>query len=392
MHAEKLLHKWLGNVLPNMHKNRLEALSAVVAGALRGGRLTVTGLGRSILSKAKEKHNIKRSDRLLSNAHLQAESMSVYAQVARRIIAKNSQPLILIDWSDIDGRRKFFLLRAAMPVKGRSPTIYEEVHDWSTKEKRSTHNQFLENLKSILPQDCKPVIVTDAGFRVPWLKKVEALGWNYVGRIRNRTMVSTSQESGWKHAKLLYPLATCKPKRMRETFLTRSNTLHCTLIAFRAKRKGRVRLGKMGKKKRNRTSLVNSTRAKEPWLLATSIDCDPQRIVEIYSKRMQIEESFRDLKCSRQGLSLYFNNTYKLERLKVLILIGSLAATFAYLLGRAATTLKLHRQFQANTETRYTVLSAVFIGLQLFRNRLNRISMESLFKEQISILKSESYT
>lgn len=389
MHAEKLLHKWLSEVLPEMHRSRLRALSAVVAGALRGGKLTVTGLGRSILSTAKEKHSIKRADRLLTNRHLQLERVSTYSQLANVIVGKIEQPVILIDWSDVDARRKFFLLRAAMPVKGRSLTIYEEVHDCSTREKRATHSQFLENLKAILPPGCKPIIVTDAGFRVPWFKKVRALGWDFIGRVRNRTMVSKAENHGWKHAKQLYARATRKPQRMVETLLTRSNPLRCTLVAFKAPRKGRVRLGKMGKKTQSRTSKVNSARGREPWLLATSLDIEPHAVVRIYSGRMQIEESFRDLKCPRHGLSLYFNNTYKLERLKVLLLIGTLAATFAYLLGRAATTLGLHQQFQANTEKRYTVLSLVFVGVQLFRRYPDRIPINSLRKAQLLLLQSE---
>jgi len=380
MHTDKLLHKWLSEVLPEMHKSRLRALSAVVAGALRGGRLTVTGLGRSILSAAKEKHSIKRADRLLANQHLQSERVSAYFQIANVIVGNTKQPVILVDWSDVDARRKFFLLRAAIPVKGRSLTIYEEIHNCSTREKQATHNQFLENLKAILPPDCKPIIVTDAGFRVPWFKKVRALGWDFVGRIRGRTMVSKTEKTGWKRAKLLYSRATTKPKRMIETFLTRSNSLCCTLVLFKSKPKKRKRLGKMGKRSRSRTSLVNSARAREPWLLATSLETLPHAVVKIYSKRMQIEESFRDLKCPRYGLSLYFNNTYKIERLKVLLLIGTLAAIFAYLLGKTATVLGLHRQFQANTEKRYPVLASFFIGLQFFRRHLNCISIDS-FKQ-----------
>lgn len=70
MHTETLLHEWLSNVLPDMHEKRVGALSAVVSGALRGGRLAVTSLGRSLSSEAKVKHRIKRADRLLSNEHL----------------------------------------------------------------------------------------------------------------------------------------------------------------------------------------------------------------------------------------------------------------------------------------------------------------------------------
>lgn len=120
MHAKKVLHKWLSDVLPWMHETRKKSLEASISGALIGGRLTVTGLGRSIPSDAREKHKIKRADRLLSNKNLQLESLNVYASLSKEIIGAAKQPLILIDWSDVDERRKFFLLRAAVPVQGRS--------------------------------------------------------------------------------------------------------------------------------------------------------------------------------------------------------------------------------------------------------------------------------
>ena len=88
----------------------------------------------------------------------------------------------------------------------------------------------------------------------------------------------------------------------------------------------------------------------------------------MYSTRMQIEESFRDLKCHRFGLSLYHNGTYKLCRMKVLILVGTLATTFAWILGLAAKAADSHRQFQANTTTSVTVLSYTFLGVQIFRS------------------------
>jgi hypothetical protein len=53
-----------------MPQARCQALEVMVNAALCGGRLTVTELGRSIDSSAKEKHCIKRADRLLSKAHL----------------------------------------------------------------------------------------------------------------------------------------------------------------------------------------------------------------------------------------------------------------------------------------------------------------------------------
>ncbi|WP_407935445.1 transposase [Alkalimonas cellulosilytica] len=45
------------------------------------------------------------------------------------------------------------------------------------------HSQFLKRLKLILPGDCKPVIFIDAGFKVPWFKKVRKKGLHFIGRV-----------------------------------------------------------------------------------------------------------------------------------------------------------------------------------------------------------------
>ena len=383
MHTEKLCHKWLSNVMPGMHRKRLLALNAVVGGALRGGRLTVTGLGRSLSGDAKIKHSIKRADRLFSNSHLHSECKEMYRHLSHQVIGSTEQPIILVDWSDIDARRKFFLVRAAVAVKGRSLTLYEEVHTLVTREKRSTHDQFLKKLKEVLPKDCRPIIVTDAGFRTPWFKQVLALGWNYIGRVRNREKVQICRNEAWIGAKTLYAHATTKAKLFNNIALTESNKLDCSLILFKGKLKGRKRITKMGNNAQSRTSLVNSTRAREPWLLASSLSNEQvtaKQIVKMYSSRMQIEESFRDLKCPRFGLSLYHNGTYKIERMKILVLIGSIANTFAWLLGKVARTLRFHRQYQANTTTSVNVLSNVFIGNQIFRESQLKIPWSSFMK------------
>jgi len=39
-----------------------------------------------------------------------------------------AEPLIVIDWSDLKEDQSLHLLRASLPVGGRSLTLYEEVH------------------------------------------------------------------------------------------------------------------------------------------------------------------------------------------------------------------------------------------------------------------------
>jgi hypothetical protein len=45
----------------------------------------------------------------------------------------------------------------------------------------------------MLPKRCRPVIVTDAGFKVPWFKEISALGWHFIGRVRGKVSVRLLQ-------------------------------------------------------------------------------------------------------------------------------------------------------------------------------------------------------
>lgn len=78
MQAKQVLRNLLARLCPTMHNVRRAALGATAMAALREQPLTVIGLGRAIDSEAKEKHDIKRADRVLSNPHLYAQRECVY--------------------------------------------------------------------------------------------------------------------------------------------------------------------------------------------------------------------------------------------------------------------------------------------------------------------------
>jgi len=93
MHATQVCHKIMNNALDWMHTLRREALNSCVLAVINGRRLSVTGLGRAIRSRAKEKHCIKRADRLLSNPHLHREQGDIYHAMSR-IIVKSGDSLL----------------------------------------------------------------------------------------------------------------------------------------------------------------------------------------------------------------------------------------------------------------------------------------------------------
>ena len=367
MQAQQVLHKVVEAACPQMHKKRREALSAMVTAALRGQRLTVTDLGRAIRGEAKEKHCIKRADRLASNRHLHGERVAIYASVARSLIGTQTRAVILVDWSDMDESKRHFVLRASISVQGRSLTLYEEVHTIETKDMPKTQWAFLKTLHSMLAPTCRPIIVTDAGFRTPWFRQVESLGWDWVGRVRNRHWVEMAGDGWWVACKSLYSKASATPKTLGEAKLTWRHAFPCRLVVYQDKPKGRVHLTRAGKRARSAQSRKHAAAQREPWLLATSLPIDSKlakRTVNIYRQRMQIEEAFRDLKSTRFGLSLELHLTYQVERLQVLLLIALLALLVAWLFGKATQLRGQHRDYQANTVKDRAVLSTIFIGLR----------------------------
>ena len=386
MQAQQVLHKLLTTVCSMMHQTRRIALEVNVLAALSGTRLTVTDLGRSIHSPARQKHCIKRADRLLSNPHLHRERESVYAELARLFVGSRTRPLIIVDWSDLDECKRHFLLRASLAVEGRSVTLYEQVHTLKTKEKPKTHLKFLKKLKALLPRSCRPIIVSDAGFRVPWFKQVESFGWDWIGRVRNRTFVQwqaaeVEDKASWFPGKTLYAQATQRPKRLGAARLARSNPIDCQLIVYKAKPKGRVHKNRLGQKAMNSYSRKHAVSAKEPWLLATSLPVTStlaKRVVACYVQRMQIEESFRDMKSTRFGLSLELHLTWQVERLQVLLLIANMALLVAWLLGKATELTEQHWQYQANTVRERKVLSTIFIGLKIIDDTRVTLTADNL--------------
>ena len=371
MNVRPILTNFLHSVTPSMHACRRTALEKCIRSASTKNHLSVTSLGRCIEGKPYEKHRIKCADRLLSNQNLQRETPDIYQAITQLLTHNVEQPVLLVDWSDLDPSKKHFLLRAGMVCDGRSVTLYEEIHALSTKEKPSTHLQFLKTLKAMLPPECKPIVVTDAGFRGPWFRQVLEMGWNYIRRVRHQTMYRTAEED-WSYCKDLHEKATVKPTALQSITLVRSNPLSTSLVLYKSRAKDRHAMNRDGQPRRCKVSVNAANGAKEPWVLATSLPIETTAqvngIVKRYTARMQIEESFRDLKSERFGLGLNMHNTHAIKRLKVLILIGTLSCIHLHLIGLSAREAGLAKRYQAITETKKNVLGCVFLGMRILLN------------------------
>lgn len=211
MHSVKLLQKLLRKSCPKVHKKRLNCLTDIVTGLITGGQLWISALGRAIENSTTAKHNIKKVDTLVGNVKLHAERLTYYQFLASQFISEKARPIIIVDWSPVSGDCANNILRASMTGAGRTLTIYEEIHALKYYANDETHKIFLDNLQSILPEGCCPVVITDAGFRNPWFKLIKALGWNFLGRLRHNTQVQIGKDAEFKGVTTLHNQATSRP-------------------------------------------------------------------------------------------------------------------------------------------------------------------------------------
>jgi hypothetical protein len=343
-------------------------------------------MGRGISSSAYEKHRIKQADRLLSNKHIHTERISIYRAIYTQYANASSRPIILISWSDLDTHKGCFLLRASVAFNGRGVAIYQEVHGMNTKEKRCTHKAFLAKLKTIIDDDAKPIIVTDAGYKTTWFREVIALGWDFAGRVR-KPMMYVNQKEDWEHTSELYKRATSQPIGFTR-HICRSQPLACTLVLFKGKNKGRHSLTRHNIARQSKCSKVHARGATDPWLIATSLPRTKglgKKIVAIYRLRMQIEEEFRDIKSSLFGLGFEHHKSRCVQRIVILILIATLASILANIIGLAILMAGLHRRYQASTVKTRRVLSFHYLRLRGFVDKRFKLLCEQFETAELNL-------
>jgi chloramphenicol O-acetyltransferase len=143
----------------------------------------------------------------------------------------------------------------------------------------------MKTLKSLLPDDFRPIIVSDAGFKVPWFKLVLFLGWDYLGRSRKPNYFSLNGEN-WQSITVLFKQATSTAKCFKG-LLTKYKQYPTTFVLYKNRAKNRHKLTKNGKRAQSKKSNHHAVSGGEPWLLVTSLAVTSKlakRIVKIYKK------------------------------------------------------------------------------------------------------------
>jgi len=355
---------------PEMHKTRLNTLFTFVNSGLIDQRLTVTYLGRGLkkFSKTDKKHDIKRADRLCGNAYLHSERIDFYRYMSESLIVNERHPLLIVDWSPINGNEIFQLLRVSIPMGGRALTIYEKTYKESELNTCTAHQALLDSIKYCLPDDCRPIILADAIFKTPWFKAIENMGWYWVCRVRGNVQLSIDGEK-WQKSNEWFLSANSTAKTLGAIYYSKKTKHPCIATMYKGKKKGRIKKKLRGGKSQCSTDKYQENKANEPWFLISCLpqrwDKNPKKVMKLYKTRMQIEEAFRDTKNAKLGVSLEFANSRTAERFDILLLIGALILYILWCIGFAAEQLNYHRLLQANTVKKKRILSHIYLGREV---------------------------
>lgn len=367
MHAEEIVQGFFDQEpLQVIHAARRPTFVATVLAVMRGHWLSVTRLARGLIEGGGCKAAIKRVDRLIGNARISEEALAIGAALLARLVRMQAPLVIAVDWSAVSPGGRFAELRAAVtwPGMGRGLTVYQCVYPQRQQGSGPAERAMLKCLRTLIPAGTQVIVVTDAGFRLPWFRDVERQGWSWIGRIRGKTNLehagSCDRISTW------FTQATAKATRWVDCALTHAR-LACDVVLYRCGKTHRKIYRCAGYGSTVRVTQDARRSAREPWLLAHSPDLRrhrPDEIVALYARRMQIEENFRDSKSTNYGMGLEVGRSRSALRLHALLLIATLAAYLLWHIGQVAEAEGLHRRFKATTrDTRE--LSLISLALLL---------------------------
>lgn len=373
MRASDIVRQLCSVVSRQVHRARWLLMLALVDGLVRGNRLGLTRLARSLAGNVAPKHRIKRVDRFLGNCRVHVEIPIWYSALAKRLLRHCRRPVVLLDWTQTIG--DFNALVAAVAFSGRAIPIYAEVHPGSKLGNRKVQHSFLEALARVLPAKTRPIIVADAGFKTPFFKSVRERSWDFVIRLRGKGVLRRwSERAQQRDPRLTFEAAFASSNESARdlgewTPYAAQGALErkCRIVlsARPATAEGPPRRDAYGR------------RATEPWLLATTLKDEPAlQVVGIYRLRMQIELAFRDKKNGNLGWGLEHARSGTEQRQAVLLLIACIALAVTLLVGAHAEAAGLAKRHQANTVRDRRVQSLSKLGAYVLADGWNADPLE----------------
>ncbi|MBS9424558.1 IS4 family transposase [Photorhabdus caribbeanensis] len=379
MSVHKVCQNFFQDVLAPFHKYRQQALLDATTALINGASLTLTSIERFLPGPAQVKNKIKRVDRLLGNTSLHNDIPEIFNNITAMTTRQLPLCVISVDWSGYPSQ-EYHVLRASLLCAGRAIPLLSWVVSSEKQNNTLIQNQFLDSLVKAVSSDARVIIVTDAGFQSPWFRHIASLGWDFIGRIRNNVQFHLA-DSPEIWLKISDCPGTITPKYMGAGTLVKEkkNRINGHFYTYKKLPKGRKSQRSKGRPMYTKTDNEYRQSAKEAWLIFSSTDdLKPREIIKLYSRRMQIEQNFRDEKSERFGFGLRASHSRSAGRMWVLSLLATLSTIVLWLIGYHAENKGLHLRYQANSIKSRRVISYLTLAENVLRHSpliLKRISL-----------------
>ncbi|EEJ3489309.1 IS4 family transposase [Salmonella enterica subsp. arizonae serovar 56:z4,z23:-] len=368
MPARQVCQNFFRDALAPLHKYRQNALLDATIALINGASLTLTSIGRYLPGTAQVKNKIKRVDRLRGNESLHRNIPLIFRNIIAMLTSQLSLCVIAVDWNGYPSQ-EHHVLRASLICDGRSIPLLRWIVPSEKQQNAKVQQAFLNTLAEAVNPEARVIIVTDAGFQNAWFRHIESLGWDFIGRIRgNIQMRLEAKGEYWFRRQELQ--ASSKPEYLGPGTLARSEYARCDGHFYLHKKEPKGRKNKCSRCGIARPSQLKdaSPAAKEPWLIFSSTDdFKPRVIMKLYSRRMQIEQHFRDEKSERFGFGLRASYSRSAGRVLAMSLLTTLSTIVLWLVGYHAENKGLHLRYQANSVRTRRVITYLTLAENVLR-------------------------
>jgi len=251
--------------------------------------------------------------------------------------------VVAIDWTDFDNDDHTTLCVSLITSHGRASPLAWRTAKKSTLKNRRTklELEMVEKMRSWIPESTAVTWLGDRAFGYRTMYETLArCNFDYVLRFRDNITVREGEGPALRAS--AYVPENGRARLVVEPEMTGE---HARIpAAVFVKRKG----------------------MKESWCLAVSrSDANASEIVNAYSRRFTIEETFRDTKDLNFGLGLRATHIRSADRRDRMLLLIAIAQLLLTLLGAASEACGLDRTLKANT-VKHRTMSLLNQGLHWY--------------------------
>lgn len=299
MPIKKLYHTLQRNIkliCPGERITRLRNFTWLMIGLFKSRSVHLSRIASKIPGAAKLTSQTRRIQRWLCNSAINVRTW--YEPVARRVLAvyAGQQICLIVDGSKVGFGHQ--LLMVAIAYRKRAiPLAWTWVNKARGHSSAKKQIELLTYVYGLIPPKTRVILTGDAEFgAVEVQKQLEKWHWGYIVRQKGQHLVKLKHKRNSRRLDTL----VVKPGQMvwlQNCRLTAKHLYHVNVLAYW------------------------QTGEKDPWLLATNLDCS-KTVLRFYRKRMWIEEMFGDLKGNGFDLeSTHLNDENRLSRLTLAVVL-----------------------------------------------------------------------